>query len=68
MSAHTSILCREEREWVEAWIAGELHVEKNPDLVRRVLERMWAELEAWHKMAWLWADLRIGESAVREPC
>lgn len=60
MTAPVSILSRQEREWVDAWIAGVLDIEENPELVRRVLERMVTELDAWHRLAWLWSDMKIG--------
>lgn len=54
MSEYTSILHRQERKWVELFIAGELHVEENPKQVRELLERMLTELEGWHRLLWLW--------------
>lgn len=65
MSDHTSILSRQEREWVELWLRGELDICGNERQVLRVMERMWVELEGWHKMAWLWADMRVSGEPVQ---
>lgn len=54
MSEYTSILSRQESEWVEMLIAGELHIEENPKQVRELLDRMYTELRGWHRLVWLW--------------
>lgn len=59
MSDHTSILCSFDREIVQGVIRGEVDISGNDQVLQRIIERMWSELEAWHRMAWLWADMRV---------
>lgn len=55
MSEYTSILVRQEREIVQGIIRREIPLSGNDDeVIRRLVERMWLELEGWHRLLWLW--------------